>query len=171
MTTKCLRYDMIMIRPMNDGYIYVVIWYEICYGTRYVINWHVYDMIYCDAICYCMICIWWNVMLKAWDITLCLLNCVYTTWYEWHEITINDMKYNPVRIMYDMRTKERETIWYEYWTIGEMIWKMIQYVQNASWVVLNDNENRKMLGPHTLCVLMHWGIPLFHHKGTDAYIH
>ena len=34
-----------------------------------------------------------------------LLNCVYTTWYEWHEITINDMKYNPIRIMYDLRTK------------------------------------------------------------------
>ena len=37
MTTKCLQYDMIMIRHVNDGYIYVVIWYEICYGTRYVI--------------------------------------------------------------------------------------------------------------------------------------
>ena len=36
---------------------------------------------------------------------------------------------------------------------------------------LNDNENGKMLGPHALCVLMHWGIPLFHHEGMDAYIH
>ena len=36
---------------MTDIYIYVVIWYEICYGMRYVINWIVYDMIYCDAIC------------------------------------------------------------------------------------------------------------------------
>ena len=42
-----------------------------------------------------------------------LLNCVYTAWYEWHEITINDMKYNPVRIMYDLRPEEREMIWYE----------------------------------------------------------
>ena len=97
--------------------IYVVIWYEICYDTRYMINWHVYDMIYYDAICYGMICIWWNVMLKAWDVRLCLLNCVYTAWYEW-------------------------------WKICEMIWKMIWYVQNASGVVLNDNENGKMLGPH-----------------------
>ena len=162
---------MIMIRHANDRYIYVGIWYEICYGTGYVINWHVYDMTYCNAICYGMICIWWNLRLKAWDVMLCLLNCVYTTWYEWHEITINNMKYNLVRIMYDMRTEERETIWYEWWTICEMIWKMIQYVQNASGVVLNDNENGKMLGPHALCVLMHWGIPLFHHEGTDAYIH
>ena len=31
---------------------YDMIWklYKICYGTRYKINWHVYDMIYCDAI-------------------------------------------------------------------------------------------------------------------------
>ena len=71
MTTKCLRHDMIMIRHVNDGYIYiythiyVVLWYGICYGTRYVIKWHVYDMIHCDAIGYGMICIWWNVMLKA----------------------------------------------------------------------------------------------------------
>ena len=129
--------------------------------------WLCCHMIYCDAICYDMICIWWNVMLKAWDVMLCLLNCVYTTWYEWHEITINDMKYNLHRIMYDMRTEEWETIWYEWWTICEMIW----YVQNASKVVLNDNENGTMLGPHALCVLIHWGIPLFHHEGTDAYIH
>ena len=124
-------------------------------------------MIYCDAICYGMISIWWNVMLKAWDGMLCLLNCVYTTWYEWHEVTINDMKYNPVSIMYDMRTKEWEKIWYEWWTISEMIW----YVQNAKRVVLNDNENGKMLGPHALCVLMHWRIPVFHHEGLDTYIH
>ena len=52
-------YDMIWLWYVNDGYIYIVIWYEICYG------WHVYDMIHCDAICYGMICIWWNVMLKA----------------------------------------------------------------------------------------------------------
>ena len=88
-------------------------------------NWHVYDMIYCDAICYGMICICRNVMLKAWDVMLWLLNCVYTTWFEWHEITINDMKYNLDRIMYDMRTEEWETIWYEWWMICEMIWKMI----------------------------------------------
>ena len=100
-----------------------------------------------------------------------LLNCVYTAWYEWHEITINDMKYNPVRIMYDLRTEEWETIWYEWWTISETIWKMIWYVHNASGVVLKDNENGKVLGPHALCVLMHLGrIPLSHHEGTDPYI-
>ena len=31
-----------------------------------------------------------------------------------------------------------------------MIRKMIWYVWNASEVVLNDNENGKMLGPHAL---------------------
>ena len=68
-----------------------------------------------------------------------LLNCVYTTWYEWHEITINDMN-NPVRIMYDLRTEEWETIWHEWWMTPETIWKMIWYVHNASGVVLKDNE-------------------------------
>ena len=48
-----------------------------------------------------------------------LLNFVYTAWYEWHEIMINGMKYNPVRIIYDSRTEEWETICYEWWTISE----------------------------------------------------
>ena len=52
--------------------------------------------------------------------------------------------------MYDMRTEEWETIWYEWCAICEMIWKTIWNVQNASGVVLNDNENGKMLGPHAL---------------------
>ena len=59
-------YDMIWLwydMWMTD--IYVVLWYGICYGTRYAIKWHVYDMIHCDVIGYGMICIWWNVMLKA----------------------------------------------------------------------------------------------------------
>ena len=86
-----------------------------------------------------------------------LLNCVYTARYEWHEITINDMKYNPVRIIYDLRIEGWETIWHEWWTISETIWKMIWYVHNVSGVVLKDNENEKVLGPHALCVLMHLG--------------
>ena len=86
-----------------------------------------------------------------------LLNCVYTAWYEWHEITINGMKYNPIRIMYDLRTEEEKTIWHEWWTISKTIWKMIWYVHNASGVVLNDNANGKILGPHALCVPMHLG--------------
>ena len=63
------------------------------------------------------------------------------------------MKYNPVRIMYDLRIEGWETIWHEWWTIFETIWKMIWYVHNANGVVLNDNENEKMLGLHALlCV-------------------
>ena len=45
---------------------------------------------------------------EVWDVMLYLLNCVYTAWYEWHEIKTNDMKYNPVRIMYDMKN---DMIW------------------------------------------------------------
>ena len=144
--------------------IWNMLWYEIC--DKLTCLW--YDILWCNMLWYNM---WWNVMLKVWNVMLCLLNCVYTAWYEWHEITINDMKYNPDRIMYDMKTEEWETIWYEWWMICEMIWKMIWYVQNASGVVSNDNENGKMLGPHALSVLMHWRIPLLHHEGTDAYIH
>ena len=35
--------------------------------------------------------------------------------------------------------------------------------------MFNNVKNGKILGPHARCVLMHWGIPLFHHGGTDAY--
>ena len=70
-------------------------------------------MIHCDAICYGMKCIWGYVMLKTWNVILCLLNCMYIAWYEWHEIPINDMKYNSLRLIYDMRNEKREMIWYE----------------------------------------------------------
>ena len=53
-----------------------------------------------------------------------LLNCVYTAWYEWYEITITDMKYNLVKICmiwerknekrYDMND-ERYVKRYEKW--------------------------------------------------------
>ena len=36
-----------------------------------------------------------------------------------------------------------DMIWYEWWTICEMIQRTIWYVQNASGVLLNDNENGK----------------------------
>ena len=42
-------------------------------------------------------------------------------------------------------------------------------MKNDSGVIFNNVENGKILGPHALCVLMHWGIPLFHHEGTNAY--
>ena len=98
-----------------------------------------------DAICH-------GICNMSWYDAICLLNCVHTAWYEWHEITINDMKYNPIRIMYDLKIEEWETIWYEWWTISETIWKMIWYGHNASGVVLKDNENGKVLEPHALCV-------------------
>ena len=97
-------YDTTMVRHVNDGYIYVVIWYEICYGTRYVINWHVYDMIYCDTM------LWYNMYMmkivmsgsmKCYDMTyLCTLNDMI--WYDWHAKRRTSMKYNPTVCMKDM---------------------------------------------------------------------
>ena len=52
-----------------------------------------------------------------------------------------------------------------------MIWKTIWYVQNASGVVLNDNENTKILGPHALCVLMHWEDTLIPSRGYERVHH
>ena len=42
-------------------------------------------------------------------------------------------------------------------------------MKNDSRVIFNNVENGKILGSHALCVLMHWGILLFHHEGTNAY--
>ena len=42
-------------------------------------------------------------------------------------------------------------------------------MKNDSGVIFNNVENGKIMGPHALCVLMHGGIPLFHHEGTNAY--
>ena len=42
-------------------------------------------------------------------------------------------------------------------------------MKNDSGVIFNKVENKKILRPHALCVLMHSGIPLFHHDGMDAY--
>ena len=42
-------------------------------------------------------------------------------------------------------------------------------MKNGSGVIFNNVENGKILGPHALCVLMHLGIPLLHHNGTDVY--
>ena len=68
---------------------------------------------------------------------LCFLNCMYTACYKWHDITINKMKYNPVRIMHDMRTEKWEKIWHECKTIAglylimskmENYWDLMYYV-------------------------------------------
>ena len=81
---------------------------------------------------------------------LCVLNCVYTTWYEWHEITVNDMKYNPLELCMIW-----EMIWYEDWNMrNDMIW-----MRNDSGVIFNNVENGKILWPHALCVLMDTSIP------------
>ena len=85
----------------------------------------------------CMNCTLWNDILKAWSAMLCFLNCMYTTCYEWYDITINEMKYNLVRIMHDMRIGKWEKIWYECKTIAglylimskmEKYWDLMHYV-------------------------------------------
>ena len=59
--------------------------------------------------------------------------------------------------------------------INDMINDMRNNMKNdmicmkLSGVVLKDNENGKILGPYALCVLMHWGIPLFLDDGMGAY--
>ena len=45
-------------------------------------------------------------------------------------------------------------------TTCEMIFKMIWYLWNASRVILNNNDNGKILGPHAICVLMPGGTPI-----------
>ena len=42
-------------------------------------------------------------------------------------------------------------------------------MEDASGVVLYDNENGKMLGPHALLYAHASGIPLLLHNSTDAY--
>ena len=133
-------------------------WHDICHGMRYVINWHVCDMIYCDAICYDTICIWWNVMLKAWNVMLCLLNCVYTAWYECYEITINGMKYNPVRIMYDMRNEKWEMIWYGWKTVTlfsfHIEWKSSPTLKGLKSATLKVERTENSQGSSILYALL-----------------
>ena len=72
------------------------------------------------------------------------------------------MKYNPGVCMKDM--------------INDMIndirndMKNSMILRNARGVVLNDNENEKMLGPHTLLCDHALGIPLIIHDSTSAYV-
>ena len=151
MTVICIR--TLRLWEVRKGYDHEVftIWYD-------------YDTIMIRRVCVC-VCLWYDILwcnmlwydmyvmkcyVKTWNIMLCLLNCVYTAWYECHEIMINGMKYNPVKIMYDIRNDTT-------------------LMKNDREVIFDNVENGKILGPHAFCVLMHWGIPLFHHEGTDAY--
>ena len=115
MTTKCLRYDMIMIQ--HDRYTYIhththththtyiyththtydMLWYEICD------NWYIYDMIYCDAICYGMIFIYWKLLcLEAWNVMIWYIYVIWMIWCDWHAKQRTSMKYNPDVCMKDM---------------------------------------------------------------------
>ena len=56
---------------------------------------------------------------------------------KWHEITINGMKYNPVRIIYDIRNEKWEMIRYERKTVAGLYlimlktktyWDLMRYV-------------------------------------------
>ena len=94
----------VMIWHVNDGYIYiyVVIWYETCYGTRYVINWHVYDMI----------CIWWKLLcLEAYNVMIWYIYVIWMIWYDWHAKRRTSMKYNPDVCMKDMINDMINDVW------------------------------------------------------------
>ena len=75
---------------------------------------------------------------------MCNMNDI---WYDWHAKRRISIKYNHDAHMEDM--------------INDNDMK-----EDASEVVLYDNENRKMLN---YCVFMHQGIPLLFHDSTDAY--
>ena len=83
----CLWYE----KWMTNIY---MLWYDMNYiGMKYVISWHVYDMIYCDAICYGMRCIWGDVMLKDMEyyvmsLKLYVQSMIWMTWNhdKWHKI-------------------------------------------------------------------------------------
>ena len=56
-----------------------------------------------------MNCTLGNDMLKAWSVMLCFVNCMYTTCYEWQDITINEMKYNPLELcmIWELKNEKR----------------------------------------------------------------
>ena len=73
MTTKCLWYDMIMIRLVNDRDIYG------------------------------MICIWWKLLCpEAWNVIIWYIYIVWMIWYDWHVKRWTSMKYNLGVCMKDM---------------------------------------------------------------------
>ena len=104
-------------------YIYIlVIWYEndmkyvmvrdmwsiAMFMIWYIVMWYVMFRLFCDTIEVMLyeshIMKWYVKSMKRYVMSPTL------TWlkacYEWHDITINDMKYNPVRIMHGMRTEK-----------------------------------------------------------------
>ena len=90
--------------------------------------WLLWYMIWCDM------CMMWMIMSGSMK-TLWYDICV--TWMIWYIDMQNDeLAWNITPI--------------HAWKIWEKIWKMIWYEEDASGIVLNDNENEKMLGPHAL---------------------
>ena len=60
-------------------------------------------MMYCDAICYGMIRIWWKLLcLKAWNVMIWYTYVIWMIWYDWHAKRRTSIKYNPSVCMKDM---------------------------------------------------------------------
>ena len=87
---------MIMIRHVNDGYIYVVIWYE--NDMKYVMVWDMwyendmkYDILWCNMLrydMYMMKCYVKSMEHYVMYSKLCVYNMIWMTWNhdKWHEI-------------------------------------------------------------------------------------
>ena len=83
-------------------------------------------------------------------------------WYDWHAKRWTSMKYNPgicmkYMINYminDMRNDM--TKWYD-------------MKEDTSGVILNDNENGKMVGPRILLYAHALGDTLYHSRCMDTY--
>ena len=84
-----LWYDMKMI--------WNKLWSEMCD------NWHVFYMIYCDWICYGMICTWWTLFcLEAWNVIIWYIYVISMIWCDWHVKRRTSMKYNSNVCIKDM---------------------------------------------------------------------
>ena len=85
---------------------------------------------------------------------LCFLNWIYAACYERHDITTNEMKCNPLGLCMIRRLKMRND--------------MLSMKDDSGVIFIND-KSRNIGDLHYVCSCI-WGIPLFHHKGTNVYI-
>ena len=127
-------------------------WYDIGNGRKYVIIdmfmiWHNVNRYVRNMLCDCYD-IRYDMIRACWEL-LCLkvwkhYDMIYVRhkWYDMFDMQNNELAWNITSVY----------AWKIWQTIWETIWKTIWYVRNASGVVLNDNTNGKMLGPHaSLC--------------------
>ena len=145
----------------NDMY---MLWYVNV--ILHLMNWYVYDMIRYVKIWYVFKACSGYVMWLLW----------YMIWYV-HDVNCYIWKYENVMIWYMCNMNDmiwltcKMTNWHEIqprYMYGRYD-KWYDMKEDASGVVVYDNENEKMLGPHALLCVHASGIPLLLHDSTDAY--